>query len=143
MLIAPIPISVKRITQYVFANLFDLMSSPAPVCTETVFIAWTGCASRADDTGFFSGAIFNPANVEDLADAFDFLTCLSRNAGYATAAVTAGFDLFDDIIRVEALRLQRGRQVDASAHDMHVSGRVPLAYGLTAIESCVITIAKD
>src|SRR5690606_6942279 len=97
----------------------------------------------ADDAGVLCSAVRDPADIEDLADAFELAARIGRYGAGAATAVAALFDAGDDFVGIKALRSQCGCEIDAAAQDVGVAGGILAADGLAAVEAGVASVAQD
>jgi hypothetical protein len=113
---------------------FQSRRSPA----QAVLVTRAGRASRADDRRCFLRAISDPADIENLGYALQLPLRLEGDQPRAAAGVTALFDGIYRLGRVNILRAQCRRKVDARAQYVWIAGRIPAANRLATVQAFVV-----
>jgi hypothetical protein len=106
-----------------------------------MLVAWAGRTSWANNGCVLYSTIRYPTDVQDFADAFQLLACLFCYRSGATTLVATRLNLIDGDRCIESLRRQRWRQVNSSAHNVRVAGRICAANGLATVKSFVISVS--
>ena len=81
----------------------------------------------ADNGRVFLGALSDPANIENLADAFQLAGCFVRDRAGTAIAIAALLNCLDSLLRFNILRAQGRREIYAGAQNMWVSSGVRAA----------------
>ena len=125
-----------------FADLVNLRFKFRRRLAETMTVAGTAGAALANDGRVGGRTLFDPANIQDLADALKLLARFRGNRGGAATTVAARFDHVDRAFGVDVLCHERGRKIDAGAQDVWIACGILAAYRLAAIQSLVIAASQ-
>src|SRR5690606_10105591 len=86
------------------ADLVEFGALAGGGAAEAVAVPRACGTAGADDAGVLCSAVRDPADIEDLADAFELAARIGRYGAGAATAVAALFDAGDDFVGIKALR---------------------------------------
>ena len=104
--------------------LIDLRFEFRHGLTQAMLVARATRTARADNGRVFFGTLSDPANIENLADAFQLASCFVRDRPGPAIAITALLNCLYSFRWLNILCAQGWREVYARTQNMWIAGRV-------------------
>ena len=107
--------------------MVDLRFESRHRLTQAMLVARATRTAWADNGRVFFDTLSDPANIENLADAFQLASCFVRDWAGTAVAVAAFLNCLNGFLRLNVLCAQGRREVYAGAQNMWVSSGVRAA----------------